>query len=85
MSGELNVLANKLDKISEQQRWSRDFTLSSLRHVLRETIACFPIYRTYITERVERPDPEDERHIRSAIGRAQAREINPPTNRSSIF
>jgi (1->4)-alpha-D-glucan 1-alpha-D-glucosylmutase len=73
MSGELSVLANKLDKISEQHRWSRDFTLSSLRHVLRETIACFPIYRTYITDRAERPDPEDERHIRSAIGRARSR------------
>jgi (1->4)-alpha-D-glucan 1-alpha-D-glucosylmutase len=73
MSGELSVLAGKLDKISEQHRWSRDFTLSSLRHVLRETIACFPIYRTYITERATSPDPEDERHIRSAIGRARTR------------
>jgi (1->4)-alpha-D-glucan 1-alpha-D-glucosylmutase len=73
MSGELSVLATKLDKISEHHRWSRDFTLSSLRHVLRETIACFPIYRTYITDRAERPDPEDERHIRGAISRARAR------------
>ena len=73
MSGELSVLANKLNEISEQHRWSRDFTLSSLRHVLREAIAYFPIYRTYITDREERPDPEDERHIRSAIGRARAR------------
>jgi len=73
MSGELSVLAGKLDKISEQHRWSRDFTLSSLRHVLRETIASFPIYRTYITDRATSPDPEDERHIRNAIGRARSR------------
>jgi (1->4)-alpha-D-glucan 1-alpha-D-glucosylmutase len=73
MSGELNVLAGKLDKISEQHRWSRDFTLSSLRHVLRETIACFPIYRTYTTALASRPDPEDERHIRNAISRAKRR------------
>jgi (1->4)-alpha-D-glucan 1-alpha-D-glucosylmutase len=82
MSSELNVLANKLDKISERQRWSRDFTRASLRHVLRETIACFPIYRTYITEREARPDPEDERHIRSAIGCAKRR--NQSTD-GSIF
>jgi (1->4)-alpha-D-glucan 1-alpha-D-glucosylmutase len=82
MSGELNVLAGKLDKISEQHRWSRDFTLSSLRHVLRETIACFPIYRTYITHSVARPDPEDERHIRNAIGSAKRR--NQSTD-ESIF
>ena len=73
MSGELNVLANKLEKISGRHRWSRDFTRASLRHVLRETIACFPIYRTYTTERAERPDPEDERHIRNAIRAARRR------------
>lgn len=82
MSSELNVLAGRLDKISEQHRWSRDFTAASLRHVLRETVACFPIYRTYITERMERPDPEDERHIRYAIDRAKRR--NRSTN-ESIF
>ena len=73
MSGELSVLAGKLDKISEQHRWSRDYTLASLRHVLRETVACFPIYRTYITYRAGRPDPEDERHIRNAITLAKRR------------
>jgi len=73
MSGELNVLAGKLDKISEQHRWSRDFTGASLRHVLRETVACFPIYRTYTAALASRPDPEDERHIRNAISRAKRR------------
>jgi len=82
LSSELNVLAGKLDKISEQHRWSRDFTLASLRHALAETIACFPIYRTYITHRAARPDPEDERHIREAIVRAKRR--NPSTE-ESIF
>lgn len=73
MSGELNVLANKLDRISEQHRWSRDFTGASLRHALRETVASFPVYRTYTTHRSQHPDPEDERHIRNAIGRAKRR------------
>jgi (1->4)-alpha-D-glucan 1-alpha-D-glucosylmutase len=82
MSGELSVLAGKLDKISEQHRWSRDFTLASLRHALRETVACFPIYRTYTTYRAGRPDPEDERHIRAAIARAKHR--NQSTD-ESIF
>lgn len=82
MSGELNVLAGKLDKISEQHRWSRDFTLSNLRHALRETIACFPIYRTYTTERDRHPNPADERYIQSAIVRAKHR--NPSTD-ESIF
>ena len=73
MASELNVLAGKLDRIAEQHRWSRDFTFASLRHVLRETIACFPIYRTYTTSGAEHPDPDDDRHIREAIGRATRR------------
>jgi len=48
MSGEQNVLARRLDRISEQHRWSRDFTLSSLGRVLAEVIACFPVYRSYV-------------------------------------
>ncbi|HEX5227792.1 MAG TPA: alpha-amylase family glycosyl hydrolase, partial [Bryobacteraceae bacterium] len=36
MSSELNVLSRRLDHISEQHRWSRDFTLESLRDGLRE-------------------------------------------------
>jgi len=73
MSSELNVMARELDRISEQHRWSRDFTLESLRSALREIIACFPIYRTYITADAPRPDAEDERHIISAIDRAKRR------------
>src|SRR5262249_23673559 len=48
MAGELHVLALRLDRISEQHRWSRDFTLKSLETALAEVIACFPVYRTYI-------------------------------------
>jgi (1->4)-alpha-D-glucan 1-alpha-D-glucosylmutase len=73
MSSELNVMARELDRISEQHRWSRDFTLESLRSALLEIIACFPIYRTYVTAEATRPDAEDERHIISAIERAKWR------------
>jgi len=73
MSSDLNVMARELDRISEQHRWSRDFTLESLRSALREIIACFPVYRTYITEDTLEPDAEDERHINSAIDRAKRR------------
>jgi (1->4)-alpha-D-glucan 1-alpha-D-glucosylmutase len=82
LASELNLLAAKLDRISEQHRWSRDFTRPSLRHVLRETIACFPIYRTYTTAKDVQVDPEDERHTRFAIVRAKGR--NPSTDESGF-
>ena len=72
MSGEQNVLARKLDQISEQHRWSRDFTLNSLGRVLAEVIACFPVYRSYVTADGSLTD-EDRSQIRRAINAAKRR------------
>jgi (1->4)-alpha-D-glucan 1-alpha-D-glucosylmutase len=67
MSSELEMLSRRLDRLSEQHRWSRDFTLHSLRAALGEVIACFPVYRSYIRDSRQYPDDEDERHIRYAV------------------
>ena len=82
MSSELNVLSRRLDRISEQHRRSRDFTLESLRDALREVIACFPVYRTYIRTDTRKPDEQDERYIRAAITTAKRR--NPAIS-GSVF
>jgi (1->4)-alpha-D-glucan 1-alpha-D-glucosylmutase len=82
MSSELNVLSRRLDRISEQHRRSRDFTLESLRDALREVIACFPVYRTYIRADTQHPDDQDERYIRAAVKIAKRR--NPATS-GSVF
>ena len=73
MSSELTVLSRRLDRIAEQHRRSRDFTLASLGDALQEVIACFPVYRTYIGEKTVRPDEEDQLHIRQAIESAKRR------------
>lgn len=80
MASELNVLAHELNRLSEQNRRSRDFTLDGLREALREVVACFPVYRTYISERGF--SPSDEMAINEAIGQAKRRN---PTLESSIF
>jgi len=49
MSSEINVLGYQLNHLSEMNRRFRDFTLNSLIHAIREIIACFPVYRTYVT------------------------------------
>ena len=69
MVSELHVLGHRLDRISERNRWTRDFTLNSLTRALEEVAACFPVYRTYLT-----PDhiPEGDRHyIEAAVARAK--------------
>jgi len=82
MSSELTVLARKLDLISEQHRFSRDFTLNSLQDALRELIACFPVYRTYVRAEDPAVSPADRREIEIAI--REARRRNPATS-ASIF
>ncbi len=51
LSSELQMLAFQLDRLAQKNRWSRDFTFHSLRHALREVVAEFPVYRSYISER----------------------------------
>ncbi len=80
MSSELNVLARRLDQISEQHRWSRDFTLESLRDGLREVLAAFPVYRTYVARGQTEVDPQDRRQVNIAIRQAKLR--NPAISES---
>ena len=79
MSSELQVLARRLDRISEGDRYSRDFTLSSLRTALLETIACFPVYRTYVRPGAAPVSDEDRRRIMAALRTAKRR--NPELSR----
>jgi (1->4)-alpha-D-glucan 1-alpha-D-glucosylmutase len=80
LASELNVLAYLLDRISEQHRGFRDFTLNALTDGLREVIACFPVYRTYIDAGIGRVSESDRDHIERAVRTAIRR--NPSTSRS---
>ncbi|MGH9852589.1 MAG: malto-oligosyltrehalose synthase, partial [Blastocatellia bacterium] len=82
MSGELHVLARRLDRISEQHRYSRDFTLNNLQDALGEVIACFPVYRSYIRPNQTEVGEEDRRSITAAIRNAKRRN---PAFSASIF
>ena len=75
LSSELNVLARELDRISEQHWKTRDYTVERLRLALREIVASFPVYRTYVTRAGAGED--DRRHIHAAVARARRRWIGP--------
>jgi (1->4)-alpha-D-glucan 1-alpha-D-glucosylmutase len=80
MASELTVLAHMLDRIGESNRRSRDFTLESLRDVITEVVACFPVYRTYVDEHGW--TPEDRAVVEHAIVRARHRN---PAMEASLF
>jgi (1->4)-alpha-D-glucan 1-alpha-D-glucosylmutase len=82
MASEINELGHHLDRISETNRRSRDFTLNSLTGALREVIACFPVYRTYVGDRGGEVSARDRAYIERAVAEAARR--NPQIN-VSIF
>jgi (1->4)-alpha-D-glucan 1-alpha-D-glucosylmutase len=72
LAGEALVLMHLADRIASADRYARDFTRAALLLAIRETIACFPVYRTYIDERGNVGE-NDRRHIEMAIARAKRR------------
>ncbi|MBS0654773.1 MAG: malto-oligosyltrehalose synthase, partial [Verrucomicrobia bacterium] len=82
MASELRILSRQLDRISKQHRSSRDFTKASLRTALLNTIAFFPVYRSYIDACAQTIYKEDRDRINTAINRAKKH--NPFTS-DSIF
>src|ERR1700728_1379464 len=72
LSSETYVLTNLLSRLASPNRNARDFTDDLLESAIRETIACFPVYRTYIDDRGQYTE-RDRAFIRQAIGRAKQR------------
>ncbi len=70
LASEVNVLTHMLNEISNGDRRARDYTRGVLREAIRETIAFFPVYRTYIDERGHVSD-SDRRHIQQATNLAR--------------
>ncbi len=82
MASEIGQLGLHLDRISERNRRSRDFTLASLVRAIREVIAAFPVYRTYVGDLGDEPSQRDRAYIDRAVAAAKRR--NPTVN-VSIF
>jgi (1->4)-alpha-D-glucan 1-alpha-D-glucosylmutase len=81
LANDVNVLGDMLDRLSEKNRWFRDFTLEALARAVRETIACFPVYRTYV-EPGQPVSEEDRAVIERAVTAAKRRN---PALEESVF
>jgi (1->4)-alpha-D-glucan 1-alpha-D-glucosylmutase len=78
MASELTVLARDAGRIARQNPRTADFTRNVFQRALKATIACFPVYRTYVDGGT--PSEADRRDIDWAI--AQARRLDPDLDRS---
>ncbi len=81
LSSETYVLTNLLSQLGSADRRARDFTDNLLDLVIRETIACFPVYRTYIDDRGQYTQ-RDRAYIHHAIVRAKYR--NPDVDATAF-
>jgi (1->4)-alpha-D-glucan 1-alpha-D-glucosylmutase len=80
MASELHMLAHRLDRLAQLDRRSRDYTANGLRIALREVVACFPVYRSYISS--EGVGQDDREYVNDAVQKAIARN---PSIEPSVF
>ena len=81
LANDVTVLGNMLDRLSETNRWFRDFTLDALGRAVQEVIACFPVYRTYLAPGQPVSD-EDRAVVERAVVAAKRRN---PAIEESVF
>src|SRR5581483_2084514 len=81
LASELNALAREIAVVARSNPRTADFTKNVLQRALKEIIAVFPIYRTYVDHRGS-PSISDRRAIDWAV--AQARRYDLPID-PSVF
>lgn len=78
MASELNILTRCLEEISEQHRASYDYSYEGLHIALRDIVANFSVYRSYIKFNDTEVAKDDQKIIFKAI--EQAKKENPATD-----
>src|SRR5262249_19252932 len=69
---DINRLTSLLIEVCERRKRYRDYTRHELSNMLREVIACFPVYRTYVRAEDGQVSEADTAHINQAIEAAKA-------------
>jgi (1->4)-alpha-D-glucan 1-alpha-D-glucosylmutase len=73
LGSDVNRLTAQFMDICERHRNHRDFTRHEIHHAIRETVACFPVYRTYVRAEAGQVSAEDRCYVDAAIAAAKAR------------
>jgi (1->4)-alpha-D-glucan 1-alpha-D-glucosylmutase len=82
LASDLNRLTALFVDICERHRRHRDYTRHELHEALREVIACFPVYRTYVRAEAGLITDSDVRTITGAI---EAAKVNRPDLDSDLL
>jgi (1->4)-alpha-D-glucan 1-alpha-D-glucosylmutase len=71
LGSDVNRLTGLFLEICERFRRHRDYTRHELHEALRELVACFPVYRTYVQAGTGHVSREDARYVNEAVERAK--------------
>lgn len=79
LGSDVNRLTTLFAEICELHRNHRDYTRQDITRAIRELVACFPIYRTYVVAERDEITADDERYVNDAIEAAKSYrpEIDP--------
>ncbi len=67
LAGDVSRLTVLLGRVCEQLRHYRDYTRDELNEALREVIACFPVYRSYVNADTGQIRDQDRRIVSETI------------------
>ena len=67
LAADIERLTELFATVCEEQREYRDYTRHEMRTVLREVIACFPVYRTYVSAATGRKTDQDVAYAHEAV------------------
>ncbi|MBV8817692.1 MAG: malto-oligosyltrehalose synthase, partial [Acidobacteriaceae bacterium] len=80
LGSDVNRLTAEFLEVCEGHRCYRDYTRHEIHHALREVIASFPVYRTYVEAQVGRKTPDDERYVQEAIAESKKHRPDLPAD-----
>jgi (1->4)-alpha-D-glucan 1-alpha-D-glucosylmutase len=72
LGSDVNRLTSLFLEICESHRNHRDYTRDDAIRAIRESVACFPVYRTYVVPEREEITGDDIRYIEEAIELSKA-------------
>jgi (1->4)-alpha-D-glucan 1-alpha-D-glucosylmutase len=85
LGSDINRLTALFVEVCERNRRHRDYTRHELHEALREVIACFPVYRTYVRAEAGEVSEADARTISETIEKAKANQTELDPNLFDFF
>jgi (1->4)-alpha-D-glucan 1-alpha-D-glucosylmutase len=85
LASDVNRLAEVFLQVCERHRRHRDYTRFELRQAIREVVAAFPVYRTYVRAEIGEVTDLDRRYVDEAIAAAKARRADLPPDLLDFF